>query len=578
MPAWNWQERTAQEFRAVSAISSPPSLPSAAHRHLVNAPTLSQSFCYCGMYNTKMANHAPDPLCEFCAKIDFDPRKLNALPGNPSRWNLGGGARVMGSSCPFCKLVSYLMLQDRLSVPHHNRKTLSELRKVTVLWYKDGGPGGRGAFAVDGFDNYHCICFGHDPSGPANMEDRYMRLDLKPLVDLSTLFTWLSACSAKHQCALPLPIPAPGSKSGSVLVEDVFPGLDHLRFIDVNRHCLVKVTTMQKYVALSYVWGTALNCRLTKGSEAALSADGGLLGPYDKVYRTLPRTVRDAIALVRGLGLSYLWVDALCLVQNDMKDLGAGIAFMDEVYQRAFFTIVAAAGHGADAGLAGVQPDSRRASQLCVKVTPDAWLGLYTPLGTLLRQSVYSTRGWTYVGPRCDIRLGAVVTDDAYTHCTDFKNSCYRDERCTLLANEFSFAVDKPSSPKPASTGRNMWSDPTHRSCCQTLHPPVQCRTFHSFSWNTHSGPSQARTTPSTLRQGCFGDSRQRSRVISFKGCPLPPSTPSFCFNAKTRPSIAGRRSQVTRGPAGEGVPGLTFQTFTTWMVGYQKRHGLCGT
>lgn len=33
MPAWNWQERPAQEFRTVSAISSPPSLPSAVHKH-----------------------------------------------------------------------------------------------------------------------------------------------------------------------------------------------------------------------------------------------------------------------------------------------------------------------------------------------------------------------------------------------------------------------------------------------------------------------------------------------------------------------------------------------------------------
>ena len=68
----------------------------------------------------------------------------------------------------------------------------------------------------------------------------------------------------------------------------------------------------------------------------------------------LPRTVRHAIALNRLLGETYLWVDRLCIVQDDESTKSAQINSMASIYADSYLTIVAAQGDDADAGLHGV--------------------------------------------------------------------------------------------------------------------------------------------------------------------------------------------------------------------------------
>ena len=57
---------------------------------------------------------------------------------------------------------------------------------------------------------------------------------------------------------------------------------------------------------------------------------------------TLPQTIQDAIIVTRKLGLQYLWVDALCIIQDSASDRAAEIAKMDRIYQNAQLTISAA--------------------------------------------------------------------------------------------------------------------------------------------------------------------------------------------------------------------------------------------
>lgn len=55
----------------------------------------------------------------------------------------------------------------------------------------------------------------------------------------------------------------------------------------------------------------------------------------------LPATIRDAIELARFLGVQYLWVDSLCIIQDDMQDWIHESAQMSIVYAQAFLTISA---------------------------------------------------------------------------------------------------------------------------------------------------------------------------------------------------------------------------------------------
>ena len=55
----------------------------------------------------------------------------------------------------------------------------------------------------------------------------------------------------------------------------------------------------------------------------------------------LPRTIRDAIKISQSLGISYLWVDALCIIQGDKDDWTKESARMADVYRNSVVTIAA---------------------------------------------------------------------------------------------------------------------------------------------------------------------------------------------------------------------------------------------
>ncbi|KAF6804772.1 tol protein [Colletotrichum musicola] len=56
----------------------------------------------------------------------------------------------------------------------------------------------------------------------------------------------------------------------------------------------------------------------------------------------LPKTIRDALEVTRGLNVRYLWVDIVCVVQDDEADRREQICQMDMIYGHAAVTIVAA--------------------------------------------------------------------------------------------------------------------------------------------------------------------------------------------------------------------------------------------
>jgi hypothetical protein len=57
-------------------------------------------------------------------------------------------------------------------------------------------------------------------------------------------------------------------------------------------------------------------------------------------------TLRDAVRLVDKLGLRYLWVDSLCIIQDDPNDKELEIAQMPLVYNQSTVTIITSCGLG----------------------------------------------------------------------------------------------------------------------------------------------------------------------------------------------------------------------------------------
>ncbi|CAG7562545.1 unnamed protein product [Fusarium equiseti] len=142
----------------------------------------------------------------------------------------------------------------------------------------------------------------------------------------------------------------------------------------------------ENYVALSYCWGPAtdtftLNCHTMK--EMLDGIDGS----------RLVAAHRDTIALSRQLGIRYIWIDALCIVQGDKQDWERESKLMARVYGNATLTITA--GRSGDARNSFIANQYKQLAPCCEFPLEDSGLG--TVLVGLRRSRDYGiteTRGW----------------------------------------------------------------------------------------------------------------------------------------------------------------------------------------
>lgn len=96
------------------------------------------------------------------------------------------------------------------------------------------------------------------------------------------------------------------------------------------------------YIALSYRWGEGNTLKTTKSTLVERKTSIPLA--------TIPKTILDAITVTRRLGIRYLWVDSLCIIQDDVDDWTKEAARMGDVYMNAVCTIAAHAADHADYG------------------------------------------------------------------------------------------------------------------------------------------------------------------------------------------------------------------------------------
>ncbi|RYP15768.1 hypothetical protein DL765_005494 [Monosporascus sp. GIB2] len=104
------------------------------------------------------------------------------------------------------------------------------------------------------------------------------------------------------------------------------------------------------YAILSYCWGgdpIVLEASKTTSKNIQHRLAGFSLSK-------LPKTIRDAVDVTRAFGLRYLWVDALCIQQDqDRRVIQKDLDAMPEFYARATVVISAASAAHSDAGFLG---------------------------------------------------------------------------------------------------------------------------------------------------------------------------------------------------------------------------------
>lgn len=106
------------------------------------------------------------------------------------------------------------------------------------------------------------------------------------------------------------------------------------------------------YVALSHCWGKRPFLRTLSGSLDEHKAE--------IAWSLLPRNFQDAVEFTRKLGIRYLWIDSLCIIQDDIEDWRHEAARMGSVYRNASLVISAAKSEGAYGGLYAELPEKHR--------------------------------------------------------------------------------------------------------------------------------------------------------------------------------------------------------------------------
>ncbi|KAF2107854.1 heterokaryon incompatibility protein-domain-containing protein [Lophiotrema nucula] len=164
--------------------------------------------------------------------------------------------------------------------------------------------------------------------------------------------------------------------------------------IDIKHMCITSATNVMRYYALSYVWGQTEMLQLTSTNVEQLQWKKSLIS---STYRnTLPDTIMHAIQLVQLLGGNYLWVDSLCIVQDDESEAHQQINSMASIYANADVTIVAKEGKDAHHGLPGIKDVSppRTGVQRVHRIA--GRIEVIEPQLRVTRSFPWDTRGWTF--------------------------------------------------------------------------------------------------------------------------------------------------------------------------------------
>jgi hypothetical protein len=103
------------------------------------------------------------------------------------------------------------------------------------------------------------------------------------------------------------------------------------------------------YVTLSYTWGRNSSLDqlplLRKDTLEAFSR--GIS------FSTLPRLFQDAVEAMRRLKYRYLWIDAFCIIQDDIRDWQREAAVIGQIYRNSVLNIAAGGAKNSHSPLLG---------------------------------------------------------------------------------------------------------------------------------------------------------------------------------------------------------------------------------
>lgn len=254
--------------------------------------------------------------------------------------------------CAFCEVLHRmleLVLRGNQSHPLDSVQMRSQGARTSVKLYRTGEE-----ILLDIF---------RPSNGPSSQDDEWRGIPKRSIERDGTLETSLQWAQKQiHEC-LDL---HKNCRQGLSDEEPFMPTrLLHLKpqglYRDVRLQHGTSIPVGSKYAALSYCWGGYQPKCMT---ESATLEENMTRIPWEK----LPNTFRDAVKFTQGLGLEYLWIDSICIIQDDENDWRHEAGKMFQVYRNSYITLAAVFGCDSKSGLRlhSMEQDSTLLAELCL--------------------------------------------------------------------------------------------------------------------------------------------------------------------------------------------------------------------
>jgi len=266
---------------------------------------------------------------------------------------------------------------------------------------------------------------------------------------LGRISEWVSRCDNDHKRCKPDSVPLPtrvlhiGNQSPSSRISLWETG-----------------GAIGSYTALSYCWGNSNQLITTLATMDERKKE--------IKFDEMGKTFQDAVTITRFLGIQNLWIDALCICQDDKKDWEREASKMAEVYSNSYLTIAAASAKNGSVGCFTNRPrrqyisfgytsSSGASGKLYAFLVPlERGLSSVDTLG--MKEEPLSSRAWTLQERILSPRSLFYCTDQMYFECKEeFKGEDGFYSKGRLLDIEGYLSLPNQSHEHIKSYMRGLW-------------------------------------------------------------------------------------------------------------------------
>ncbi|KAF1844818.1 HET-domain-containing protein [Cucurbitaria berberidis CBS 394.84] len=298
-----------------------------------------------------------NPAKPICEGVEDYLRKKQDQPNTP--WANPTGSLVKSSECGcrYC-YAACNAVEFNDEVEKNRKKNLDASLANSVLDFQSstnsrkityGGDNLSVEFRSSGlnFGQHSGLYFDHQGS---SSELFVKKRDDDPIIPVSTpisgytgseesfeaVIKWFKECIKTHHTLCPTM--ATPSRLPLRVLDVSIPGTQDVRLLQNNNE-------NGYYASLSHCWGSEKPLQTTLNPNTLTSHLQGIQ------WEALPKTFQEAVIVTRMFGIQYLWIDSLCIIQDDTADWEDQAAQMADIYQNSVITFAGSASSGPRQGL-----------------------------------------------------------------------------------------------------------------------------------------------------------------------------------------------------------------------------------